>query len=116
MSDPVNPEIVFDLIKSPAYRTAHIDGAFGGITTKGKISIALFSERQPIPTSITHALDGNKIGKELGRETRQAIIRELEVNCIMDPDTARAIAEWLNAKAEESEKAKESIGNDVDNE
>jgi hypothetical protein len=110
MSEGIPPEIKFNFIKSPAYRTTHIDGAFGGLTPKGNISVALFSERLPIPTSTVHAFDGKSVGDEIvpRRESREAIIRELEINCIMDVGTARIIAKWLLDKADELQKIRES--------
>lgn len=101
MSDVSPSEIHYNFLKSPSYRTAAIDGAWGGLTPRGKISVGLFSERLPIPTSVTNSFDGKTVGKELRRESREAIIREIEINCIMDAKTARIIAKWLMERADD---------------
>ena len=89
-------KIQFDYIKTTNYKECHIDGAFGGITPSQKLQVSLFSERPPIPKSITNELhDDGKLGKEVSRDTRDAIIRNVEVTAYMDRTVAISLYEWL---------------------
>jgi len=52
------PESVdFDYIKSNLFRVVRVDGAHGGVSPKGSIQLAFFSERQPIPQKETYAVE-----------------------------------------------------------
>jgi len=106
MSDQQKNEVTFNLIKSPAYRTAHIDGAFGGITPQGSISFALFSERLAIPNVMVHLLEEGHVGEVVRRESKEGVIRELEISCVVNQSTARVIASWLNERADEIDRLK----------
>src|SRR6185295_1880712 len=80
-------EIKFDYIKSNYFRVLHVDGAWGGITGKMAIRMAVFNERSAIPKEVVHEVgrDG-KIGKEVRgkRQSRDAIVREVEADLVMD--------------------------------
>ena len=75
-------EIAFDYIKSNFFRVIHADGAFGGLAPNGNIHMALFSERQAIPTKVVYSVEGTGIGPEISdkREEREALVREVEVD------------------------------------
>lgn len=94
-------QIRFHFIKSNFFRVVHADGVFGGATPKGLLQMAFFSERFPIPLSVTHAVsptspDSVGIGKELQRETKDGVVREVEVEVIMNLSAALAFQEWLH--------------------
>lgn len=91
-------EIAFDYIKTPDYREVHVDGAWGGLTPRGYIQMAIYNERLPIPQQTTFALKDNQLGDEVKekRRTRQAIIRNVEVDLIMDLNTAESMRDWLD--------------------
>ena len=94
-------KINFDYIKSYQFRVIRVDGAHGGITPKGQaIQMALFSERQPIPRKETYRLKEGRLGEKIkeATEQREAIIREVEVEALMDLETAKAISKWLEIK------------------
>lgn len=95
-------EVAFDYIKTPDYREIHVDGAWGGLTPRGYIQMAFYNERLPIPQQTTFELKDNQIGGEVKekRRTRQAIIRNVEVDLIMDLNTAESIRDWLNQHIE----------------
>ncbi|MCD6183169.1 MAG: hypothetical protein J7K01_02585 [Thermovirga sp.] len=94
-------KIQFDYIKANNYKECSIDGAFGGITPSKKIQISLFSERSPIPKSITHELDEDgKLGKEIDRDTREAIIRNVEVTVYLNSAAAISLHNWLGKQIE----------------
>lgn len=93
-------EIDFDYIKSPFFRTVHVDGVFGGISPGARyLNLALFSERRAIPTKTVHGIgqDGT-LSAELveKREGRLGVVRELEVNLAIDLPTAIALRQWLD--------------------
>ncbi len=95
----VPDEINFEYIKSNQFRVIRVDGAYGGIGPKSNsIQMALFSERQAIPRKETYKIVEGQLGDLTKQESRQAIIREVEVEAIIDLDTARSLREWLGRK------------------
>ena len=109
--------VVFHWIKSNAFRVIHAEGAHGGITPNGKIQMALFNERQPIPQQTSHevekASDGSfKVGDEMRDErvSRNGIVREVEVEILMDPKTARLVCDWLEKQLVTLEKLEKELG------
>jgi hypothetical protein len=100
----MSEDLTFHFQKSTFFRTIHVDGAFGGVTPQGKISISFYSERFPIPQSTTHTLVGTKLSPEKHRETKNGIIREVEVNCTMDVANLEALVEFLEGKLKELKK------------
>lgn len=94
--------INFDYIKSNQFRVIHADGIHGGLHPKGyAIQMAFFSERQPIPRRETYNFDGIKLTGIKQTDKRDAIIREVEVEVLMDLDTAISFRKWLSEKIEE---------------
>ena len=105
-------EIRFEYIKSNSYRDIHVDGAFGGITTKGYVFMSIFSERNPIPTAITHRLkEDGTLGKELSREGRKCVLRTVESVLFMDIDTAESVAQWILQKTKALKEVREQFKN-----
>src|SRR5689334_13361084 len=102
------PRIRFDFIKSNYFRVIHVDGIHGGITPHGLIQLAVFSDRLPIPQQTVHELiDHKTLGKELPDEriARDAIIREVEAELLMDLGTAEKLNEWLAHRIADLRKA-----------
>jgi hypothetical protein len=90
--------ISFDYLKSQLFRVIHADGAIGGITPSGYIHCSFYSERQAIPKHQTFVLNKEgALGQPIAEKTvvRNAIVRELDVDVIMNIDVARALADWL---------------------
>lgn len=94
-------EIDFHYVKSNFFRTIHIDGAYGGLTPGGGIFMGLFSQRFPIPQKVTSEIEDGQIGKEVRKELRSGIFREVEAGVIMDKETAINLRAWLGAKIKE---------------
>ena len=95
--------ISFDFIKSSAYRVVHADGAWGGLNVRGNIFMAFYVERPAIPTRITNAITPEgRLGEELSREQRPAVVREVEVGVVMDLVSAKSLHDWIGAKLEEA--------------
>lgn len=90
----------------PTYRSVHVDGAYGGITSRGLINISLFAERSPIPkSSVFQITEENQIGDFVkhSSESKEGIIREFEVGFYMDINIAKALNNLLSAKISEYE-------------
>ena len=87
-------------IKSNFFRVVYGSGAIGGITPSGLINFAIYNERIAIPTTITQELlqDEGRLGGEIARESREGIVRELEVEVLMDTNAANRLVEWLKDK------------------
>jgi hypothetical protein len=87
-------------IKANDFRVIHCDGVYGGPAPNGKwIHASLFSERLPIANQITYGLnEGGQLGEEVARVTRSGLVREIEVDVVMNTETAEALATWLLSK------------------
>lgn len=97
----------FDFIKSPLFRVVHADGAFGGMTPRGKIFLSFYNERFPIPTAMVHQVKPTgEVGEEIReeREGRKGIVREVDVGIEMDLTVAKSVVEWLQGKIAQVEK------------
>lgn len=93
--------VAFDYIKNNNFRIIQADGAIGGLTPSGKIHFALYSERPPIPRRLVHNInDDGSLGPIIRGETvsRDAIIREMEVDVFVDVAVARSLYKWLGEK------------------
>ena len=91
--------ISFDYIKSNQFRVIRVDGVHGGLAPKAHvIQMAFFSERRPIPKKETFQLKEGKLGEQIAKEQRDAIIREVEIEALMDLETAKAVSKWLEEK------------------
>ena len=92
-------EVTFHYIKSAGFRVVHADGVWGGATPRGYVAMNFFSERAPIPKSLTHEImkDGN-LGEEKQQSSRDGFVREVEVEVLIDLAMARSLIPWLQEK------------------
>lgn len=90
-------QLTFHYIKSNNFRVIHCDGVFGGPCPNGRgLTMGLFSERFPVPLQTTHKLtEASGVGEELARIGRAGIVREVEVEVILAPEEAEALATWI---------------------
>lgn len=103
-------KINFDYIKSNQFRVVRVDGAHGGIAPNGHtIQMALFSERAPIPKRETYKLEQGKLGERTAVEQRDAVIREVEIEALMDLNTAKRIVNWLQDKIDVAEQLQKEL-------
>lgn len=113
-------KLQFHYIKSPDYREIPVHGALGGITAQRKIWISMFTERGAIPRIVefdvlkaegSEVVEFNEaVAKPSHVDTRQGIIRHVEVSAFLDIDVARRIHKWLGERiAEASGPAKTSV-------
>lgn len=89
----------FHFKKSANHRTYHVDGAFGGLTPRGGIYVDFYVEHLPTPQVITQVVgsDGT-LGQEVGRASKEGIIRDIECGITMDIHAAKAFRDWLDRK------------------
>lgn len=104
-SEP-SENVVFEYIKSPFFRVIHADGAVGGVTPSGNIHFALYSERGPIPKQTVHGRnpDGT-LGDPIPSQTisRAGIIREMDVDVVMNRALVPVLITWLKKALEQAE-------------
>jgi hypothetical protein len=90
-------EIRFDYVKSNHFRVVHVDGVHGGARPNANsIHMALFNERNAIPKSETYSVTEGRLGPPVKADRREAVIREVEIDAVMDLNTAKALRQWLD--------------------
>lgn len=92
-ANAVADRMSIDYIKSLHFRTIAPTGSITSITPIGLVQLALYSERQPIPQRVVHAIQPNgELGDIIDIIGRDAIVREVEAAITLEPDLARALA------------------------
>ena len=95
--------VKFHYLKGSLFRVIHADGAMGGITPRGNIHMAFYSERAAIPREHVHRLDASgRLGERIDEETvsREGIVREMDVDVIMSIADATGLRDWLTQQIE----------------
>jgi hypothetical protein len=111
MSDPSSESVsdqnvTFHYIKNSGFRVVHIDGAIGSLTPRGYIHAALYSERMPIPKSVTQPImEGGNLGNPIEQDIRAGVVREVEVGLLLDRPAAESLRNWLETQILEFDKA-----------
>lgn len=95
-------EITFHFIKASGFRVIHVDGVHGGVTPRGQIQMAVFSERNPIPQKTVHPVSKDGLGAEDRdkRVQREGVVREVEAELVMSLEAAASVAKWLSDNVE----------------
>jgi hypothetical protein len=89
-------------------RDYYINGVHGGVTPRNEISMHLFSERLPIPLSLTHTINkDNTLSKDKKQKYGADVIRLVQSSVVMDVSTAKAIRDWLDNKIKFIDKLEE---------
>ena len=107
---PKEVSVNFHMLKSNYFRVVHADGAWGGITPRGLIAYSFYNERGAIPRQTQATLtstDGVSFaaaGPEQVVDGRDGVVRELEVEVIMDFAAAQEFHKWLGEKLAERAK------------
>lgn len=110
MAQP-NQHLTYHYQKSSQYRVVHADGAYGGLTPTLGVFISFFNERLPIPQKVTHSVEAaGTLGPEISHESKEGIIREVEVGVIFDETVARSLLTWLQQRLENIKEIKEKSG------
>lgn len=96
--------------KSNLFRVIHADGAWGGIAPNGLIRMAIYSESQPLPESVRYELKEERlVEKDRKQPPLGTIIRELEVDVVMDIRVARSLRNWLDDKIKQFEQSEQAV-------
>ena len=104
-STPFPKKLRFFYIKGNAFRVLHVDGIIGGITPKGLLHIAAFSERPAIPQSVEHEVSvEGRLSDPVSQEGKTGVVRELDVDMVMTRETATDLRDWLSDRIAEFEK------------
>ena len=104
-------DVEFHYIKSNTFRVVHADGVWGGPTPRGYITMAFYSERAPIPKRLVHEITSEgTLGRETSRDARAGIVREVDVEVMMDLDLAKGLLRWLEEKVTVLEKGNSQGG------
>jgi hypothetical protein len=99
---PPSVPVRFFYIKANHFSVYHVDGALGGITPRGLIHFAVYSERPAIPQSGEHTFSPEGVlSPPLSLEGKAGIVRELDADLIMSKATAVEIRNWLTGRIEE---------------
>jgi hypothetical protein len=100
-------------IYSKEYNPKYANGAYGGISPKGEITINFYFERLGLPVSQTFDISQEKKhGKEISFEPedlQKSMIRFVDTGVILNLDTAKEIISWLSEKVELLEKVEKDI-------
>ena len=96
MAEEFSEELELHYLKSNNFRVVHGDGVWGGATPRGYIAMSFYSERYPIPRKLVHELaPSGAVGQETSRDSRKGIIREVEVEVMVDLPMAKSLITWL---------------------
>lgn len=94
--DQAPRQITFEYTQSNLFRVVHVEGATASVTPNLDINLVFWSEHHPIPLEVTHEVSPEgALGQEIGRITRNTIVREVEVSMPISINTARVIIELL---------------------
>ena len=91
--------------RSRHYRTIHADGAQIGVTPRGQIQFTLFSDQKAMPEFVLHQItpDG-LLGNLVEQVVKEGVVREVEVNVIMDVSATASFVNVLQATLQQVEK------------
>ena len=90
--------ITFHYLKGNSFRVIHVDGALGGRTPQGCVTITTFSERPAIPRETSHNIQSDgTLSKEYQEVTRGGIVREMDVDLMMNLQVSKDIHKLLGA-------------------
>lgn len=93
-------EVAIKYVKSNFFRVVHSDGAWGGISPQGNIHIAFYNERSAIP-DISKLHISKQTSEQVKPEEFEAeskVVREVEVDVVMDLGTSIQLRDWLDDK------------------
>jgi hypothetical protein len=103
------PKLAINFLKSAYFRVVHASGVWYGGDGQGNLHLTFFNERNPIPKTVVLDINehGMVVGEDLSkRDTKQGIVREMEVDVIFSFDAAMEFHKTLgeNLKAIQEQK------------
>jgi hypothetical protein len=109
-----SPVVQIHYIKTDGYREVPCHGVIGGPTPQGQLWLSLYSERPPIPRSVT--LPGShvpgqpnavavdeKTAVPVAVDARKGLVRTIEVTTYLDLDGAKRLQDWLQGQIQHLE-------------
>jgi hypothetical protein len=74
----------------------HVNGVFGGVTPRNEIHMHFYSERSPIPNSITYTRKNDKSEfVESAMDIGGDVVRVIQSSIVMDKTSASNLYYWL---------------------
>jgi hypothetical protein len=98
-------EVNFKYFKGNFYRIIHVNGVMGGISRRGEMHMSFYSERPGFPDSAKLVIfpQGSEFALAEQIEGGDKYIREVEVDAVVDLNTAKEIRAWLDTQIETME-------------
>lgn len=96
--DLAGQEIPVNFVQSPDFRVIYCEGAWGGITPRGLIQMAIFTERMPLPDTVKHVIQEDGGLTPVEEKRPPAMERIIEADLIMPMDVAISVRDWLTIK------------------
>lgn len=103
METKKNPTIDIKFEKAPTYRVYYVDGAWGGLSPRGKVNVDFFVDKMDLPEKVkyTTRTDG-KLGEIKERIPNDVdYVREMQFGIMLDIPVAEALKDWLEKKIKE---------------
>ena len=96
-------DLQIHFLKDKDYKTFPLSGAWGGLTPQGYITMELYHEHKSAPEKLVfenvqeemQEANATRVGDE-------EIIRQFFVGCVMNPQVAYSLGQWLINKAKEA--------------
>lgn len=111
--DPAPEErtAIFHYIKSNYFRVVFAEGVIGSPSQSGDgVRISFFNSRTPLPLQVHNRLDKDgRIGEEISVIGRPGVVREVEVEVVLNIDAAKVVRDWLATRIDEAEKVAAKI-------
>ena len=103
VSEQGQVEVNFKYFKGNFYRIIHANGVIGGVSRCGEIHMSFYSERPGFPDSAKLVI--SQMGSALPEriEGGDKYIREIEVDAVVDLNTAKQVRTWLDIQIETME-------------
>lgn len=97
--------LAINYLKAATYKEAACHGTIGGPTPGGKIFLALYAERGPVPRTVEYLVPVPEGAEAVAFneaeatpsfiDGRQGFVRNLEAGFYLDVDMAERLADWL---------------------
>ena len=99
------PKLTFKYIFADDYNPIFVNGAWGGVTPSGEITISFYLERAGLPITETHEInDKGILGKVLEKIPKdQIVVRYIENGLVLTLEGAKAIHDFLGQRIKEAE-------------
>lgn len=92
-------EVNIKFTTSSNHQTFYVNGVYGGMTPRGDMHVDFVADRSERPKTQSFKVnkDGS-LGRQVGEEGGEKIIRERQVSLYMKPENAFDIGTWMIAK------------------